>query len=83
MAFALLVRWRCERGGSVANHTEGKPPAEALQECEEKVKRLKEENAVLRHSAKTFGDLAERLNTKHKAVGEKPRPRRKKEASGM
>lgn len=66
----------------MANHTEGKPPAQALQECEEKVAHLKEENAVLRHSAKTFGDLAERLNTRHRAVGGKRRPRRKKEASG-
>lgn len=62
----------------MANQTDRKPPAEALEECEEKVAHLKEENAVLRHSAKTFGDLAERLNTKHRAVGEKRRQPRKR-----
>ena len=64
----------------MANQTDRKPSAEALEECEEKVKHLKEENAVLRDSSQTFGDLAERLNTKHKAVGEKrqqPRKRRR------
>ena len=55
-----------------------KPPAEALEECEKKVEHLREENAVLRHSAKTFGDLAERLNTKRRAGGEKRRQPRKR-----
>ena len=55
----------------MTDHTDGKPPAEALEECEEKVEHLKEENAALRHSSQTFGDLAERLNTKRKAVAKK------------
>ena len=68
----------------MADHTDGKPPAEALEECEEKVKHLKEENAVLRHSSQTFGDLAERLNTKRKAVGEKRRqPQKRKRVGDM
>ena len=61
----------------MAEHRDGKPPAEALEECEKKVQHLKEENAVLRHSSQSFGDLAERLNRKQKAVEEKPRPPRK------
>jgi predicted RNase H-like nuclease (RuvC/YqgF family) len=61
----------------VADHKDGKPPAEALKECEEKVEHLKEENAVLRHSAQAFGDLAERLNQKHKAVEARRRQPRK------
>ena len=67
----------------MANHTDGKPRAEALKECEEKVEHLKEENAVLRHSSQTFGDLAERLNQKHKAVKSKRRqPRKRKRRTG-
>jgi predicted RNase H-like nuclease (RuvC/YqgF family) len=65
----------------VAEHREVKPPAEALKECEKKVERLKEENAVLRYSSQTFGDLAERLNMKHKAVAEKRRQPRKRKRS--
>jgi hypothetical protein len=34
-----------------------------LERCEEEVRRLEEENAHLRQSAQTFGDLAERLRT--------------------
>jgi hypothetical protein len=39
-----------------------KPLVHALQECEEKVKELKEENSHLRESSHAFGQLAERLN---------------------
>jgi hypothetical protein len=35
----------------------------SLESCREEVRRLEEENRRLRDSAKTFGDLAERLNT--------------------
>ena len=66
----------------MADHTDGKPSAEALEECEEKVKHLKEENAVLRHSSQTFGDLAERLNTKRKAVEEKRHQPQKRKHMG-
>jgi hypothetical protein len=66
----------------VAKHRD-KPPAEALKECEEKVEHLEEENAVLRHSSQMFGDLAERLNTKHKAVEkQRRRPRKRKHVAG-
>jgi hypothetical protein len=41
----------------------GDKPANPLAECQEVVEHLKEENAQLRESAQTFGDLAERLNT--------------------
>ena len=64
----------------MAKQTDGKPPAEALEECEEKVKHLKEENAVLRHSSQTFGDLAERLNTKQRAVGKRQTRKRSRVA---
>jgi hypothetical protein len=67
----------------VAQHREDRPPAEALNECEKKVERLKEENDVLRYSSQTFGDLAERLNMKHKAVAEKRRrPRKQRRIAG-
>jgi hypothetical protein len=66
----------------VANHTERKPLTEALEECQEKVEHLKEENAVLRHSSQTFGDLAERLNNKHKAGEAKHQPRKRKRVAG-
>ena len=67
----------------MADHTGRKPPAEALRECQKKVELLKEENAVLRHSSETFGDLAERLNRKHKAVETKRRqPRKRKRLAG-
>ena len=54
----------------------------ALQECEEKLKKLEEENQHLRESSSTFGQLAERLNTtlekeRRAAVGDRrqlPRP---------
>ena len=62
----------------MADHTERKSLARVLEECEEKVAHLKEENAVLRHSSETFGDLAERLNQKHKAVEAKRRQPRKR-----
>jgi hypothetical protein len=55
-----------------------KPPAQALKECQERVEHLKEENAVLRHSSEAFGDLAERLNQKHRAVEAKRRQPRKR-----
>ena len=38
------------------------PPHDALQECEEKVKKLEEENQHLRDASDAFGQLAERLN---------------------
>ena len=38
-----------------------------LERCEETVEELKEENAQLRESAQSFGDLAERLNKDRKA----------------
>jgi hypothetical protein len=62
----------------VAEHRVDKPPAEALKECQERVEHLKEENAVLRHSSEAFGDLAERLNQKHRAVAAKRRQPRKR-----
>ena len=65
----------------MANHAEVKPPAEALADCEEKVERLREENAALRYSAKTFGDLAERLNRKRKAVAQRRQARKGKRMS--
>ena len=61
----------------MAEHRD-KPPAEALKECQKKVEHLKEENAVLRYSSQTFGDLAERLNRKQKAVEAKRRQSRKR-----
>ena len=67
----------------MADHTDGKPPAEALKECEKKVEHLKEENAVLRHSSEAFGDLAERLNQRNKAVEAKRRqPRKRRRMAG-
>ena len=67
----------------MADHTERKPLAKVLEECEEKVEHLKDENAVLRHSSQAFGDLAERLNNKHKAVEAKRRqPRKRKRVAG-
>ena len=62
----------------MAEHRVDKPPAEALKECQEKVEHLKEENAVLRHSSEAFGDLAERLNQKHRTVEAKRRQPRKR-----
>lgn len=62
----------------MAEHRVDKPPAEALKECQERVEHLKEENAVLRHSSEAFGDLAERLNQKHRAVEAKRRQPRKR-----
>jgi predicted RNase H-like nuclease (RuvC/YqgF family) len=43
-------------------------PKEALSNCEQKVEELEEENAQLRKSAETFGDLAERLNAERRAA---------------
>ena len=37
------------------------PEPRTLETCEEEVRRLEEENARLRESSQTFGDLAERL----------------------
>ncbi len=46
------------------DHNDDEDVEDALAECEETVEQLKEENAQLRKSAQTFGDLAERLNRK-------------------
>lgn len=62
----------------MAEHRLDKPPAQALKECQERVEHLKEENAVLRHSSEAFGDLAERLNQKHRAVEAKRRQPQKR-----
>ncbi len=43
-------------------------PDEALTDCEQKVEELREENAQLRESAETFGNLAERLNAERRAA---------------
>lgn len=61
------------------DQTDEKDPDDALAECEETVEHLKEENAQLRESAETFGDLAERLNAqrrlgKTQLPRESPRP---------
>jgi predicted RNase H-like nuclease (RuvC/YqgF family) len=45
-----------------------KSAEKALADCEEKVDHLREENAMLRRSAKDFGDLAERLNAKRRVA---------------
>ena len=67
----------------MADHTERKPLAEALDECQERVEHLREENAVLRHSSQALGDLAERLNNKRRAVEAKRRqPRKRKRVAG-
>ena len=47
---------------------EPKETEEALAECEETVEELKEENAQLRESAQTFGDLAERLSAQQRSA---------------
>jgi len=60
----------------VGDHTDGKPPEEALAECEETVDHLKEENAELRNAAQTFGDLAERLNTSQRSANDRRRKSR-------
>jgi hypothetical protein len=57
----------------VEHDTDDEEAVEALAQCEETVEQLKEENAQLRESAQTFGDLAERLNTKQRA-GKHPGP---------
>lgn len=60
----------------MGEETDGKPPEDALSECEEKVAELKEENAELRNAAQTFGDLAERLNTNRRVSDDRrPEPR--------
>jgi predicted RNase H-like nuclease (RuvC/YqgF family) len=63
----------------VEDQTDEKDSDDALAECEETVEHLKEENAQLRESAQTFGDLAERLNTQRRLGNnqlprESPRP---------
>jgi hypothetical protein len=45
-----------------------KEPEPDLARCEETVEQLSEENALLRQSSQTFGDLAERLNAGHRAL---------------
>ena len=49
------------------DHKDGKRTKNTLADCEEKVEHLREENAELRKSAQTFGDLAERLNSSQRA----------------
>ena len=39
-----------------------KDPQQELQDCEEKLRQLKEENQHLREASHAFGQLAERLN---------------------
>jgi hypothetical protein len=57
----------------VTDDSDGKPPDEALNDCEEKIAELEEENSQLRYAAETFGDLAERLNNERRAAeGEPP-----------
>ena len=60
------------------DHKNAKPTENALADCEEKIEHLREENAELRKSAQTFGDLAERLNSSQRAqrkhVDCSPRP---------
>jgi len=43
-------------------------PIDPLDECKETVEVLKEENAELRQSAESFGELAERLNQQNRAL---------------
>jgi hypothetical protein len=57
----------------VDDQTDDKQTEDALAECEEKVEHLQEENAELRKSAQTFGDLAERLNAKRRLSNDKRR----------
>jgi hypothetical protein len=61
LRFAAEVHAIC-LGGPVEDYNDDKDAEEALAECEKTVEHLKEENARLRESAQTFGDLAERLN---------------------
>ncbi len=61
------------------DQTDGKQTEDALAKCEESVEDLKAENAELRNAAQTFGDLAERLNTKQHLGNDKRRaPRRRR-----
>ena len=49
------------------HHSKEKEAEADLAKCEETVEQLSEENALLRQSSQTFGDLAERLNAGHRA----------------
>ena len=81
----VQIRVRLLHAGSAARkepmETQKNSP-KTLQECEEKLKKLEEENQHLRESSSTFGQLAERLNTtlekeRRAAVGDRrqlPRP---------
>ena len=57
------------------DHKDSKSTDRALADCEKTVQHLREENAELRHSAQTFGDLAERLNTQRASRGKRRKPR--------
>ena len=62
----------------MGNRTAGKPKEDALAECEETVEHLREENAELRESAQTFGDLAERLNNQRRDNDKRHEPQLRK-----
>ncbi len=49
---------------------------DSLAECQETVEQLKEENAQLRESSETFGDLAERLNRRNARIDRRRDPTR-------
>jgi predicted RNase H-like nuclease (RuvC/YqgF family) len=67
LASGLLLGLTRAEGGQMDDQTDdGKQTEDALAECEERVEELEEENADLRNAAQTFGDLAERLNTKQR-----------------
>ena len=44
-------------------------PTDPLAECEKTLEQLKEQNAELRQSSESFGELAERLNQQNRALG--------------
>lgn len=72
---------RADREVRMDDQSDGKKPHGAVEktlaECEATVEHLKDENAHLRRSAQTFGDLAERLNTKRRSgKGGRPQPPR-------
>ena len=54
------------------DHNDDEDVEDELAECEETVEHLKEENAQLRKSAQTFGDLAERLNVQRRVAKDQP-----------
>jgi predicted RNase H-like nuclease (RuvC/YqgF family) len=67
VGFGFAVRSYASGRGQMDDRTDdGKQTEDALAECEERVEELEEENADLRNAAQTFGDLAERLNTKQR-----------------